>query len=88
MIGICVIVSLSVSVCHKSEFYRNGWTDRADFGADFFLHCVTRTFAYLRNGLSLGNFVLNSVFTSIHHVMSIVAMCCQLSLTMVLAEYV
>ena len=21
----------SVSVCHKSEFYRNGWTDRADY---------------------------------------------------------
>jgi len=28
---LAVDLCLSVSVCHKSVFYRNGWTDRADF---------------------------------------------------------
>ena len=25
------MLAMSVSVCHKSVFYRNGWTDRAGF---------------------------------------------------------
>jgi len=40
---LCPSVCLSVSVCHKSEFYRNGWTNRSGFlhGGFFrpFLHC-------------------------------------------------
>jgi len=41
-----------VSVCHKSVFFRNGWTDRAGFWhVGFFrliLHCVLRKFRYLQ----------------------------------------
>ena len=57
-------VRLSVSVCHKSVFYRNGWTNRAGFWHLSFLpavlHCVKRKFGYLQNkGTSVWNFVLN-----------------------------
>jgi len=43
---------VSVSVCHKSVFYRNGLTDGAGFShLGFFrpiLHCVLRKFRYLQ----------------------------------------
>jgi len=43
---------VSVSVCHKSVFYRNGWTDRADFWhLGFFqpiLHGFLRKFTCLQ----------------------------------------
>ena len=43
---------VSVSVCHKSVFYRNGWTNRAGFLHVSFhptvLHCVKRKFGYLQ----------------------------------------
>jgi len=43
---------LSVRVCHKSVFYRNGWTNRAGFWRVSFLppvlHCVKRKFGYLQ----------------------------------------
>jgi len=29
--ALCLSVCLSLPVCHKSVFYRNGWTDRAGF---------------------------------------------------------
>ena len=45
-------VRLSVSVCHKSVFYRNRWTNRAGFWHISFLppviHCVKRKFGYLQ----------------------------------------
>jgi len=31
-VSVSVSVSVCLSVCHKSEFYRNGWTNRAGFG--------------------------------------------------------
>ena len=50
--SLCPPVCLSVSVCHKSEFYRDGWTNRAGFRHGSFLppmlHCVERKFGYLR----------------------------------------
>jgi len=55
---------VSMSVCHKSEFYRNEWTDRAGFWHVGFirpmLHCVLRKFRYLQKGTSLWKFVPNS----------------------------
>ena len=60
------LVSLSVSVCHKLAFYRNGWTDRAGFWHVTWLvgfvrpilHRVIRKFSYLQNkGTFLWNFV-------------------------------
>ena len=30
--ALCLSVSVCLSVCHKSEFYRKGWTNRAGFG--------------------------------------------------------
>jgi len=49
-----VFVFLSASVCHKSVFYRKGWTDRAGFWhGGFFrpiLHLVgCKKFRYLEN---------------------------------------
>ena len=48
-------------VCHKSVFYRNGWTDRDGFSqVGFFrpiLDCVVRKFGYLQNkGTSFWNY--------------------------------
>jgi len=44
-------VCLCLSVCHKSLFYRNGWTNRASFWRGSFLlpilRCVKRKFGYL-----------------------------------------
>jgi len=49
---LCPSVCLSVSVCHKSEFYRNGWANRAGFWRGSFLptilHCAKRKFGYLQ----------------------------------------
>ena len=58
-------VSVRPSVRHKSEFYWNGWTNRARFWHVSFLppvlYCVKRKFGYLQNkSTSLWNFVLNS----------------------------
>ena len=50
-------------VCHKLEFYRNGWTVRVDsflYGCFFrsILSCILRKFGVLQNkGISLWNFV-------------------------------
>jgi len=45
-------MGLCPSVCHKSVFYRNGWTKRAGFWhVSFFphiLHCIKRKFDYLQ----------------------------------------
>ena len=50
--ALCPSVRLSVSVRHKSEFYRNGWTNRAGFWHVSFLpsilHCFRRKFGYLQ----------------------------------------
>ena len=54
-ISYCLIVSVCVcmSVCHKSEFYRNACTNRAGFWYGSFLppvlHCVKRKFGYFEN---------------------------------------
>jgi len=65
-------VSVRLSVCYKSVFYRNGSTNRAVFWhVSFFppvLHCVKRKFGYLKNkGTSLWNFVLNSGLRQFRH---------------------
>ena len=60
--------------CHKSEFYRNWWKDRADFGtwASVLLR-VIRKFGYIQNkGTSLWNFVPNSGLNKFRHGKSIV----------------
>ena len=77
-------VSVSVRVCHKSVFCRDGWTNLAGFWHVSFLppvlHCVKRKFGYLQNkGTSLWNFVLNSVLRKFRHGISIVETCYQLS---------
>jgi len=45
-------VSVCLSVCHRSVFYRNGWTNRAGFWHGSFLppvlHCVDRKFDALQ----------------------------------------
>ena len=86
------LVSLSVSVCHKLAFYRNGWTDRAGFWHVTWLvgfvrpilHRAIRKFSYLQNkGTFLWNFVLNSGLRRFCFGISIVETCYQLSLTIV-----
>ena len=68
-----VFVFLSASVCHKSVFYRKGWTDRAGFWhGGFFrpiLHRVgCNKFRYLENkGTSCWKFVLNFVLGKFRH---------------------
>ena len=52
-------VSVSVSVCHKSEFYRNGWTNRAVFLA-LELHSTYPTLCYKKTHVSLKIRVLPS----------------------------
>ena len=41
-------VSVCLSICHKSEFSRNGWTNRDGSFLTPVLHCVKRIFAYLQ----------------------------------------
>jgi len=49
---LAMALCLSLSVCHKSVFHRNGWTDSAGcWHLGFFpptLHCVVRKFRYLQ----------------------------------------
>ena len=74
----------SVCVCHKSEFYRNEWTNQAGFWRASFLppvlRRVNRKFGYLQKwGTSLWNFVLNSGLGKFCYGISIVETCYQLS---------
>jgi len=60
---LCICGTSHGPVRHKSEFYENGWTNRAGFWHVSFLppvlHCVKRKFGYLQNkGTSLWNFEL------------------------------
>ena len=55
------VLTVSMSVCHKWVFYRNGWTDGAGFWHRGFLrpdvHSVLRKFMYLQyKGTFLCNF--------------------------------
>ena len=64
--------SVTVSVYHKSEFYRNGRTNQAGFWHGGFLspiqHCIVRKFGYLQNkGTSVLNFVPNSGLRKFRH---------------------
>jgi len=51
--AMALCLCLCLSVCHQSEFYRNGWMSRAGFWLGSFLppilHCVKRKFGYLQN---------------------------------------
>jgi len=74
----------SVSVCHKSVFYRNGWTNRAGFWHGSFLrpilHCVVKNSGSFENkGISLWNFAPNSGLRKFRHSISIIEACYQLS---------
>ena len=77
-------MGLCLSVCHKSVFYRNGWTNRAAcfWHVNFLppvLHCVKRKFGIFRNkGTSLWNFVLKSGL-KFRHDISIVETCINLA---------
>jgi len=57
-------ITLPVSVCHKSVFYRQWWADRAGFWHRGFLRpvlrCVVTCKEYKHKGTSIWNFVLNS----------------------------
>jgi len=62
---LAMALCLSVCVCRKSVFYRNGWTIWPGFWHGSFLppilHCVKRNLCYLQNkGTSLWNSVPNS----------------------------
>jgi len=47
--ALCLRVCVSVSVCHKSVFYQNFLTDRADFWHGCFIrHCAVRKFWHLQ----------------------------------------
>ena len=66
-----------LSVCYESVFYRNGWTDRAEFLHVCLFrpipHSVLVKFRYLRNnGTSFWNFVPNSLLRKFRHGISIV----------------
>ena len=79
-----VSVCLCLFVCHKWEFYRNGWTNRAGFGVRASFHL---SYTVLRGnsgicknkGTSLWNFVLNSGLRKFRHGLSIVETCYRLS---------
>ena len=80
--GLCLSVCLSVR--HKSEFYRNGWTNRAGFGmwASFhpsYTELKGNSVISTNKGTSVWNFVLNSGLRKFHHGISIVENCYQLS---------
>ena len=76
-------MGLCLSVCHKSEFYRNGWTNRAGFWHVSFLppvlHCVKKSVISKNKGTFLKNFVLNSGLRKFRHGISIFETCYQLS---------
>ena len=61
---------LFVSVCHKSVFYRNVWTNRAGFLAwrllRPILHFLGNSGIY-KKGTSLQKFVVNSGLTKFRH---------------------
>ena len=73
-------VCLSVCVCHKSEFYRNRWTNRAGFGTGAYFHLAYTVFKgnsgiFKNKGTSLWNFVPNSGLIKFRHGISIVKTC-------------
>ena len=43
LMSVSVCLSVTLSVCHKSVFYRNGWTDRAGFWHVCFFQAVLYT---------------------------------------------
>ena len=63
---------VSVSVCHKSVFYQNGWTNRAGFGTGASFHLSYTVFyrnigVFKNKGTSLWNFDPNSGFKKNRH---------------------
>jgi len=80
---LAMALCLSVFFCHKSELYRNGWTNRAGFWhrsfLSPFLYGVKRKFRYLQNkSTSLWNCVPNSGLRKLFGI-SIVETCYWLS---------
>jgi len=78
-------VDCHVSVCHKSEFYRNGGTNQVGFWYGSFLppilHCVKRKFVYFEKnkGTSLWNLVPSSGLRKLFFGISIIETCYRLS---------
>ena len=65
-------MGLCPSVCHKSVFYRNGWTNRAGFGMwasfhPFYAVLKGNSVISKNKGTSLWNFVLNSGLRKFRH---------------------
>ena len=72
-------VSVCLSLCHKLEFYRNGWTNRAGFWHGSLKGNLGVS---KNNGTSLWNFVPNSRRRKFCFGVSIFEKCYRLSLTM------
>ena len=47
---VCLSASVCLSVCHKSEFYRNEWTNRASFWQGSFLRSTYPTLLHENSG--------------------------------------
>jgi len=82
---LCLSVVVWLSVCHKSVFYRNGWTNRVGFCHGSFLppilHCVNRKFGYLQKIKVLPSGTLSQTpdFRKFRHGISIAEMCYRVS---------
>ena len=90
-------MGLCLSVCHKSVFCRNGWTNRGGFWhvsflppsfqlPSFYTVLKGNSVIFKNKGTSLWNFFLNSGVRKFCHGISIVETCYQLSLSKVDAQ--
>ena len=76
-----------MSVCHKSVFRRNDWTDRAGFGMEAPVHiCCTMCYKEIQISTKIrvlpsGSLFKTPDFRTFRHGTSIVATCCQHSST-------
>jgi len=94
MLALALAMALCLSVCHKSVFYRNEWTESSNFWhGGFFrpvLHCVLRKFRYLQKcgyfPLEIFLFLLTPSIIAPQHIYR--GMCYQLSLRKVDAQSV
>ena len=84
VLAMALCPSVCLSVRHKSQFYYNGWTNRARFGME--LHSTYPTLCHKEihvpskiTVLPFWNFVLNSGLRKFCHGISIVEACYQLS---------
>jgi len=93
MLARVLSMAVCLSVCHKSVFCREGWTDWFGFCHGGFLwsalHCAAKKFRYLQKlYLFLWNFYLNFGLRKLRHGISIAETCHQLNLRKVDAQSV